>query len=749
MIPDISQCCTQAIRKAGLSEKTCSLRKRILVIKDRENTSIPFFFVTLHDLRQVLIWDASNEAELIDSVKKELITHLKNSGACAGYLIRDGNLTQIINWQERVPKFCNTTEPLPDLIHTGILCESADVSESLDTYLDALHRTLSGVFYRSYGESDRERREILVLSGILETFTTKIFESIRIDLNTVPEHFCIRHLLTLVSVIPGYLKDKPPCFLDPGTHSMMVREGCSVPVPEPLRIHLIDPVILIRAFSRLMKGVRDRHKRKKDHIACDCDISSLISSPVFFHVMRFMKKSEGNKAIIDPQSGNGELLLLLLRLHTGEETSPLDRFSRVADTIFCSDPSFSSVLLTRFGLILHAIDGDFLHPDLFEPCQKEKMDAFRSHIRVGNSLFTREIMDEYLSEQEAEAAFHSLRPSDADWLAGVSDRPAILITAPCRQKALRNPEIRQYLCKHFSSYSYDAMTALYSAEYAIRLRYDSYIFLPSGWLSDLHAGPFRKMVRRSRVTQIIHEEHSPDRDLSDTWSCLCAGEVSPSIGITRFTYTGNEISYCLSRDDLPEEDGWNLDDPLEREIISCLMKDSVSLSEYCLGALYKPGDLSELDHGSHEGECWISIQSTPGGLLITSGDLPDKTADIIIKGPDDYLEGLLISPLIRWYCRYMNRNQSKVHSEHLISAIPVHQPDWFSPEEKEHVRHISESLHERAFLIQKREYVRSFHDKERIRKKLYQIEEKVNKGVCSLYQIPGYLQDRLLTPEGE
>ncbi len=746
MIPDIHQFCTQVIRKAGLSEKTCSLKNRNLVIKERDNSSIPFFLVTLHDLRQVLIWNGSKETELSDGIKKELITHLKNSGACAGYLIRGGTLTQVRNRKDKTPEFCNTAEHLPDLIYNEIICESADVSESLDTYLDALHRTLSGVFYRSYGESDRERRELLVLSGILETVLTKVFENCGIDFTAAPEHSCIRHLVTLGSAIPGYLKDEPPYTLDPVTHSIMVKEGCSIPIPALLRIHLVDPVILIRAFSRLIQRVRDRKKRKKDHIACDCDISSLISSPVFSHVIRCIKNFEKTPVIIDPQSGNGELLLLLLRSHTKEENSPLDRFNRIADTIFSSDPSFSSVLLTRFGLILHAIDGDFLHPDLFQPCQKEHLDTFRSHIRVGNTLYTRDITDEYFSEQEAEAAFHSLRPSDEDWLDTVSDRPAILITAPCRQKALKNPEIRQYLCKHLSSYSYDAMTALYTGEYAIRMRHCSYIFLPSAWLSDLNAGPFRKMIRRSRVTEIILEEHSQERDLSDTWSCICAGDFSPSIGITRFTDNRSEVSYRLIRDDLPDEGGWNLEDPFERDIMSCLMKDSVSLSEYCLGALYKPEDLTEQDH--HEG-CWISIHYTPDGLLITSGDIPNKTADIIIKGPDKYLEGLLISPLIRWYCRYMSKNQSFVHSAHLISAIPVHQPDWFSPEEKEYVRHITESLHERAFLIQKREYARSCHDKERIRKKLQQIEEKVNKGVCSLYQIPEFLQDRLLMMDGE
>ncbi|MCA1915493.1 hypothetical protein [Methanospirillum hungatei] len=741
MIPDIHQDCIQVIRKAGLLENIYSLRKRNLIIKDCD--SISCFYVTLDDLRQVIIWDCSKDTDIDDEIKKELIIHLKNTGACAGYRIIGSTISQVINGQKRDPEFSNIIKPLPELIQTGILCESVDISESLDRYLDAIHKTLSGVFYRTYGESDRERRELLVLSGILKTVTEKILEICGIDFNTVPEDSWICHLVTCGSAIPGYLKDEPPCFPDPVTHSMMVREGCSLPVPEPIRIHLIDPVILVRAVSRLMTRVRDQNTRKKDYIASTCDISSLISSPVFFHVIRCLKESEGTHAIVDPQSGNGELLLLLLRSHAGKEDSPHDRFNRIADTVFCSEPSFSSVMLTRFGLILHAIDGNFLHPDLFQPCKKEQMDIFRSHIRVGNILFSKEITNEYLSVHEAQAAVHSLRPSDEDWLDRIS-RPAMLITAPCRQKAMKDPEVHQYLCKHFSSYSYDAMTALYTAEYAIRKEHQSFILLPSAWLSDMHARPFRKMIRRSRVTHIILDEHSPGQDLSDTWSCICAGIFSPSIGITRFTTNGTMVSYHLNRDDLPGEDGWNLEDPLERVILNYLLKDSVSLSEYCLGGLYTPEDLSEYNH---EGS-WISLKDTTDGLLITSGDTYEKAADIIIKGPDEYLESLLGSPLIRWYCRYMSKNQPSLHPEHLISAIPVHQPDWYCPEEREHVRQITKSFHERAFLIQRREYARSFHDKERIGKKLQQIEEEINFRVCSLYQIPKTLQDRLLTGEG-
>ena len=93
---------------------------------------------------------------------------------------------------------------------------------------------------------------------------------------------------------------------------------------------------------------------------------------------------------------------------------------------------------------------------------------------------------------------------------------------------------------------------------------------------------------------------------------------------------------------------------MESVVLSYLLKDSVSLSEYCLGALYTPEDLSEHNHDG----CWISLKDTSDGLLITAGDTYENAADIIIKGPDEYLEGLLVSSLIRWYYRYIGKIQS-------------------------------------------------------------------------------------------
>jgi hypothetical protein len=320
----------------------------------------------------------------------------------------------------------------------------------------------------------------------------------------------------------------------------------------------------------------------------------------------------------------------------------------------------------------------------------------------------------------------------------LKDTRAMLITAPCRKMNLKTPEMGQYLCKRFKSYSHEALTALYAAELAIRtLNHDSYIFLPSSWLSDMHAAQFRKMLKESRVTQIILEEPSEDGRIHDSWSCISAGEPLPSIMITRIADDGFVRSYPLRKEDLPKTDGWNPEDPSGKEILNCLAKDTVPLSEYCLGALYRPCDMER------KTGCFLSIQFRQGQLLVLSGESPDRNADLIIKGPDEYLEGLLQSELISWYCRFVTRTRSAVHPEQLIAAIPVHQPDWFSPEERMYVKQITESLRERSFLTRKLQYSKAFHDRERIKKKLLLADEMLNEGVYSLYQVPVTLHEQL------
>ena len=187
-------------------------------------------------------------------------------------------------------------------------------------------------------------------------------------------------LITLGSAIPKYLDNGPEPWTDQVIFSVMVEEGCSVRVPEPIRIHLTDPVMVNRAIRRLLNKVKIR-KKKAEYTAGGCDLSSLFSSRVFVHVVSGLKEADMPTAIIDPLAGDGELALVILRLFDSQEKSPSGHFRMIARTVFTADPSLSSVMLTRFGLVLQMMDGSLMHPDMLLPCPLDIMDIFCSNVR--------------------------------------------------------------------------------------------------------------------------------------------------------------------------------------------------------------------------------------------------------------------------------------------------------------------------------------------------------------------------------
>jgi len=285
------------------------------------------------------------------------------------------------------------------------------------------------------------------------------------------------------------------------------------------------------------------------------------------------------------------------------------------------------------------------------------------------------------------------------------------------------------------------MTPLYAAEHAISHQaFESVIFLPASWLSEGHAGSFRKWVKKSRVTDLILEDRHYKVKGNGMWSCLITREISPTMDIVRVADEGSITSFQIEKSHLPVEDGWNLEDPSEKRILESLMNDSLPFSDYCLGALYHPGEIhSEIQDG-----IWISIKASGNHIRFTSGKERDADADIIVKGPDPYLEGILSSSLIRWYWKFITRTQNSLRPGGAIAQIPIHQPDWFHEEEKESVQHIIVYIHERTFLLQKMRYARTYHDKTRIQREISLIEVKLNVEVCSLYRIPKPLCERLL-----
>ncbi len=745
MIPDPQQYCATCIRKAGITENIISYQRRVLQIKGTFERRVPYIHIILHDLRSMIIWDVSEWAEIEDEVKEQLSVHLQNAGAWNGYLLLSSSCLEILNRPCGRQTWCAGEWHRSPVREGEILCESSLMQENLEAYLDALHKTLERVFFQSYGEHEHAVREQSILPCMLETFFIKCFENLGIDYSKISHEALIHHLITFATTFPSYEKTESKHVSDNNIQTLMIKEACLVPVPAVLHLHCIDPLMMVRAYTRLLSRVKRIKRRICEQDEDSPSHSLLSSSPVFTYVAECLQKCHPRPALIDPYSGNGELLFLLLRGYGREGRSPHDRLIQIADTVFCADPSFFNIFLIRFGLVLYMIDGDFLHPDLFIPGGCDMLDHIRSHIAVGSTLFSHEIEREYLSEQEAQHAMHLLRPAWHEWFCGLPKGQALIITAPPPDRIRQEPPIHQYLSTHFASYSHDATISLYIAEYAINsTTYDSWVFIPASWLSARYALSFRRMVKKERITDIILEERRDKRKDPDAWSCLCAGTRAPCISIIKTADGTTATTHILCRDDLPDCDGWRLDDPFLKEIMSVVERSSVTLKEYCLHAVYRPHDLGEWDGDG----VWISIRILHTALLVTADAKPDLNADLIIRGPDEYLVGLLSSPLLRWYCSTLVQTSSVTSPYHLIAALPIHQPDWFSKQEHELVSQITKAVQSRYFLMQKRAYARSSHDKKRIDCKLAHIDYDLHAAVCSLYQIPHALRSRFIHEEG-
>ena len=726
----------------GLDSIPYTFRKKSVTPNNPWFGSFSLYLVTLSDLRQIIFFLCSGKEEPGDDLKEELAIFFQNSGAVTGFICFHDSVLQIIPHPGKNPDFSPNIIPVSSFKTDGIITEHALIAEELSQYLENLHKIVSRIFYQIFGENEKKFRERTILSGILEIILTHILLDYGIDENAIKSNENFQNFIYFGSTIPVYLFDERNISSqDQELHSKFIEEASHVKIPKNLRIGCIDPVIFIRALHLLLKRKRTLQKRKKDDLFRDCDISSLTSSPVFHLAIQEVQKNHSDIAdIIDPNSGTGELVLLFLRLRDHTEKSPLSRMENLTSSLFCSDPSYSSIMITRFGLVLHLLNGEFPESNMSNRFKNEIFESINSHIRVGDTLYTKKIQEEFISEQEARSAIYAVRPQFSGWPCISSEKPGLIITAPCRQTPLIATEIRQYLCKSYSSYSQEAMTSLYVAENAIRNQtYSSFIFLPASWLSDHHAGPFRRMVQTSRITHLIIEESSRLSKTSELWSCIITGNPSSSIKITRIHEDGTSTVFYMDRLSLPKDDGWSLEDPTGTQILTFLETDFVPLSEYCLGALYKPTDISCVYDG-----IWISLKITDDKISTISGEIPDPNANIIIRGPDFYLEGILQSPLIQWYWKFISHTHCPLHSDILIQSIPIHQPDWFDQDERDSVRKITSWMKERTFLLRRLNCARAYHDKKRIQRHLQKIGEELHAEICQLYQIPESFQDWVL-----
>lgn len=699
---------------------------------------ITAYRITLPDLRRILVWSAGDASEITEEVKMDLAGYLQSSGAVHGILADHSRVSYLTNLPDSKPGW-SLCPPDIDRIPEDIIVQNRQVTIVLDRYLRTLYRCISRSFYQVLGEMERELRHHVILSGLLETLLVQMGNQHQIDQSSLLGSSLLSRLQALGSGIPRYPEDGTDRQgMDRDVSDRLLKTGLSIPLPGELRISWIDPILMAQALNRLVSEAILPEKRRKRHYEEEEDQDTAMPAYLLHAVLDdLIGRYRDLPVIVDPASDFGELPLFLLRRYEDGTREPVLRLNLVASHIHCSDPSVSSTMIARFSMVLHIINGCFSDPSLSEPGSIDQISRIRKNIQTGSCIFSREIKDEFFSEQEGKQLLHSIRPLDPSWPYLTVGTPTILISCPKRRTCDLRPETRQYLCRFFSSYSPQVSFSLLVAEYAIRsCNFPSILFLNEDWFSDSGCTAFRKWVRSSRVNRIIAEENRMQRQYPP-WSCLMATGSADFVEITRIDADGKTRIFPLNREELPVSDGWNLEDPLENRIIDHILGNSVSLSEYCLGAVYSPDDILPDD-----AVAWISFIHTGQSLSISPGNEPDPDSVAVIRGPDPFLEGILLSPVIQWYWQYLN-NREIANPFVTVSMLPVCQPDWYDPDDRRRVDTLISCVNKRSYLQKMKRYSRYHHDLERISGQVKRIDEELFRLTCEFYRLSDTLSGAL------
>ncbi|PWR71053.1 hypothetical protein ACKUB1_05915 [Methanospirillum stamsii] len=720
------------LKTLGIHNDPYTIKKAAFTISIHEN-SVFMDLITLSSMHQILIWTVSDQIIEDTLVRERLEFYLHATGAICGVICSESTKIQIINTPIR-PGWRSEIIPVQEIISDTVIIEHPVFSEVLDQYLDTIWKTVSRVYFQSYGENEKKLRRLAILSAVLEILLRRIGGKITSDSDDILENSLFFYLVQFGSTIPYYSQQQVnTSVFDKEVRRKMIQSGLSLPIPQRLAIPCIDPILLVRGIHRLLSRIKTKENKKKIEKVSDCDPDSYLLSPVFSSIFHdIISRNPSIDAIFDPFSGRGEIVLLFARF-LGLKCNELNkRLKNLSSAVYCSDNSISSILITRFGLALTIIGGDFSTPELVKPAHNESISQLIKHTRIGSCFFSPEVTDEFLSENEKRTAELTYRPLFTGWPDIPPKTSVLVITAPSGHVDLKIPEIRQFLCKKYNSYSTEPSFSTIAAEnILLTIPYPAFIFIRRTWLSESTSEPFRRWVRKNRISKIVIDDSTKNPN-DELWTCLIADSISPDIEIIRTNKNGKTKSFRIEKRELSLHGGWSLTDPSSSLILDLIRDDSIPLSEYCLGALYLHDEIKEF----FEDDFWISCIAREDVLIIKSGNKPDPESAIIMKGTDNFLEGVLTSSVLQYYWKHTQDVGDGKNPPVAISLLPICRPDWYDEEEQTLVHEISNCMKKRSFLLQKLKYSQSYHDTLRIQKKITDLERNRDKMVSILYKIP-------------
>ncbi len=610
--------------------------------------------------------------------------------------------------------------------------KSWDVQKSIGGYLLGLRKEINGWLYRKEGESGISRRELTIQTLLNQIILKRIFQAHLLQPDNNLASTLQDTLYQFAGTVPVHDRyDLVIPDLDDEAKRMVETLASVEPSSsQPVHLSWIEPSRWPGIFARYLALI-PKGPSKKNEFPGSEEVGhsfnpreSLVSEEVI-RIMADKYRTQDPGPFCDPSAGCGEVVMLVFQLfresiqaHQRPDTI-ISRLILAGNTIHAVEHSPVRTAIIRLALVMGILGGQYRDSALSGPPLWYPLRELQDQIRSGSLLFDGDIADEFLSSHTDFATLRYLHPVHPSDILPQGRTVGFCISAPQEHIPGSIPQIGSFLTRRYASYQSGVSRGALLAERCtslIRPEGFSIIFLKSCWLSEAGFQNFRRWISKALpFTVVLQDRKEGSPDLQEISAIISRRDTEKNLKIIRFSRESEEQhqgrEYTLNQRDLPDEDGWRLDDPWERHLRDRLYQGTIPLDEYVFGELY-PGNQGA--YHTHQHDEWISIHSREERVIITHGERPDSDATVIIPGADLYLMGILSSPWIHVLLKSFPSKKPGEEDFSRFKSIPIPPVDPYSEEESS-LRLSVEQIMERLFMLTRREAsVRTWHDKNRI-----------------------------------
>lgn len=694
-----------------------------------------------------------------DTVTGDLFAHARSAGVTATVLLLPDN--RGVWYQGENPgdqlwikNLCLNPEGQGFSSQKGP-CPSPGLCESLIRYLTDIRKEINGWFYRREGETSTTLRDLTVQTVIHQVLLTRISLAHGMVRKNLSGKTLWSELCTYATSVPVH---DPYDIRALGTGDdetdRVVQRLAAEPSSElnNIRLSWVEPDTWAEVFGRNLATLAKKHHtrtasftqltRGTPIIPRKTLVGQIVTEALADEINRFIPGR-----IYDPAAGCGQMIALILRItrirssSSGRIDTIISRLICAGDTVHASDASSIHIATIRFVVVTWIIGGDLRDPSLMKNPLWYPVMSLNDHIRAGSILYGDDLTHEYVSPQAGFPAIRQLHPLDPADLNPGGTVFDLILTCPEGVIPSSVPEITSYLTKRYQSFQRDVPPSALICERItdqITVGGAVIVLIPSCWLSEAAFLGFRRWMRRVLPAGIMLEDEAAGKiDLKELSAIIYRREEISEVRVIR-SQKGDDgctpRDYSVLSKDLPEDDGWRLEDPWEEKILKDLSDDKMPLAEYLFDEMY-PRESGKGDIGSPEG--WTSICCSAGAITIHQGDTAHQDATSIIPGRDQYLIGLLHSSLIRWYAEVSLRGMGEDKADIIswIRCLPIRTIDHYCDEDYCASLAIEKIMCRLAFLTRQKKASRAWHDWDRLDRQIMREQEDLDIRVCCLYGI--------------